>query len=195
MMRMDFTTRMRTPILGMIVLGGVLAAAASASANPDRYGDEYEGYGPEAGSLEFTLSGSGSNEEEFDGGAFSLAGSLGYFLTDGFETGARHNMTFFDSDQSDATFAATTRVFAEYHLDFDRVQPFVGANIGIRYGNDGLDETGTFAPELGLKVFALENTFLLGMAEYQIFFEDEDNAADNAEDGQFVYTVGIGFLF
>lgn len=180
-------------LMGVMLLGGLVFGPQAASADPDQYAEKE--YGPKARQLEFILSGSGANEEEFDRGSFSLAASLGYFLTDGFAAGARHNMTFFDSDELDRVFAATTRVFAEYHLDFDRFQPFLGANIGIRYGNEGIDETGTFAPELGVKFFALENAFILGMAEYQIFFEDADEASDGVDDGQFVYTVGIGFLF
>lgn len=175
--------------LGAMVLGGGAAWAQS----DGRYGSD--AYGPQAADLEFALSGSAANDSEFNAGTFSLAGSLGYFLTDGFEAGARHNMVFFDSNETKSTFAATTRVFVDYHLDLDRIQPFLGANIGLRYGDGGIDETGTFAPEWGVKLFALENTFLLGMMEYQIFWEDENNARDNAEDGQFVYTVGIGFLF
>lgn len=162
-----------------------------------RYDERYDGdedRGPEQGDVEVTLSASGVNDDSFDSGAFSLAGSLGVFLTNGFELGARHNMNFFDSDEVDATYIATTRAFADYNFDFDWVVPFVGANVGIRYG-DNVDETGTLAPEAGVKFFALEDTFLFGMGEYQWFFEDVDDADDNFDDGQFVYTVGIGFLF
>lgn len=178
----------------LLVAGGLLIAS-SASAQGSDYGDDYEAFGPNAGDWEFTLSGSGGNDEDFNKGSFGAALSVGHFFSDGLEVGARHNMSFFDSEQSDATFAATTRAFVDYHLDLGRIQPFLGVNLGVRYGNGDVDETGTAAPEVGVKFFALENTFLIGMMEYQFFFEDVNDADDNASDGEFVYTVGIGFTF
>lgn len=171
-----------------------LATLLAHAALAETHYDDTPNYGPEAEDFEFTLAGSGSNEEEFDAGAFSFAGSLGYFFNEHFEIGLRHSMTFFDSDETDATLAATTRVFSDFHFDLGRFQPFIGANIGGRYG-DSVKETGTVAPEAGLKLFVLEDVFVLGMAEYQFFFEDSDDIDDIADDGQFVYTVGIGFNF
>ena len=175
-------------------------AAAALSFSTPLAGMAHEGgddgaYGPEQGDIEFTLGANGSNDNEFDNGQFSGATSLGFFLTDGIELGARHNMTFFDSDDAHATFVATTRAFADYHIDFDRIQPFLGVNAGLRYGNGGIDETGTLAPEWGLKLFALEKAFVLAMMEYQWFFDDVDDVDDSADDGQFVYTLGIGVNF
>lgn len=152
-------------------------------------------FGPNAGDREFQLSGTGNSNNDFDAGGFGLGASLGYFLTDHFEVAVRHNMTFFDTSQTDSTFAATTRAAADFHIDFGRLQPFVGGNIGVRYGDGDIDTTGTAAPEAGLKLFALENTFVIAMMEYQFFFQDGNDTSDNFDDGQFVYTVGIGFNF
>jgi len=176
----------------------VLATAALLAypvASAAHEGDHDEVQGPEQGDIELTLGANGLNDNEFDNGQFSLATSLGAFLTDGFELGARHSMNFFDSDDAPSTFTATTRGFADYHFDFDEFQPFVGANAGIRWGGSNVDETGTFAPEAGIKYFATENVFILGLAEYQWFFKDVDDADDSADDGQFVYTVGLGMTF
>ena len=126
--------------------------------------------------------------------AFNLGTSLGLFLTDGFELGARHNMSFFDTDDSDSNFAATTRGFLDYNIDLDRVRPFFGVNAGALYG-DEVDEAFVLGPEAGIKFFALEKTFIIGQMEYQFAFEDVDDADEAADDGQFVYTLGIGFNF
>ena len=48
------------------------------------------------------------------------------------------------------------------------------------------------APELGLKWYLTETAFLLGLVEYQFFFEDAEDADDTFSDGSFVYTLGIG---
>lgn len=182
-MRIDTLTALTAVLL-------VAAFPAIASAH-----DEDEVFGPEDGDFEFTLGANGNNDNQFDSGGFSLATSLGYFLTDHFEIGARHSMSFFDAEDVESTFLATTRAFADFHLDFDRFQPFLGANIGIRYGDGDIDETGSIAPEGGIKFYALEKVFILAMMEYQWFFNEVSDIDDTADDGQFVYTLGLGFNF
>ena len=74
----------------------------------------------------------------------------------------------------------------------DRWQPFVGANIGYVYG-DGVNDTGEAAPEAGVKYFVNSTTFIYGQIEYQFFFDSSDDVDDAFDDGQFVYSLGIGF--
>lgn len=183
---------LRKPTIAIVALAIFASTPIASSAHE---GGDHAEFGPEQGDVEFTIGANGSNDKEFDTGQFSLATSLGFFLTDGFELGARHNMTYFDTDDTSAVFVATTRAFADYHFDFDRVQPFIGANAGIRYGNHNVDEVGTFAPEWGIKFFALENAFVMGLMEYQWFFDEADDLDDNADDGQFVYTISLGVNF
>jgi hypothetical protein len=179
---------MRSSHVFCLLAALAFAAPVTAQTDPDRYG-------PDAGNWELTLGATGSNDNEFDAGAFSLATSLGFFLTDGFELGVRHDMTFFDADDTDSTFAATTRGFLDYNIDLGRIYPYLGFNLGGRYGDNGVDETGTAAPEWGIKFYALEKTFVVASMEYQWFFEDVDDADDEADEGQFVYGLGIGFNF
>ena len=60
---------------------------------------------------------------------------------------------------------------------------------------DNTDEAFVVGPEAGFKFYALQKTFILGQMEYQFAFEDVDDADEAADDGQFVYTLGIGFNF
>jgi len=150
-------------------------------------------YGPHEKDWEFTLAGNGSNDNDFDNGSGGLSASIGYFVSDWFELGLRQSVSFSDfNDQSD--WIASTRVAADFHLDLDCFQPFIGVNIGYVYG-DAVDETFEAAPEAGAKFFVKPETFIFVLAEYQFFFEDADEADTAFEDGQFVYTLGIGFLF
>jgi hypothetical protein len=181
------TARVVHPVL-------LLAALCLASPIAAREDDD-ETYGPDRGEWEFTLGAAGNSDNEFSSGGFSLNTSLGYFLTEGFELGARHQMSYFDADHAESVFAATTRGFLDYNFDLDRFRPYVGINIGGRYGNEEVDETGTLGPEWGLKFFALENTFLVASMEYQWFFEKVDDIDNSADDGAFVYGLGIGFTF
>ena len=157
--------------------------------------DDDDQYGPDQGDWELTLGANGNSDNEFNSGGFSFGGSLGYFLTEGFELGARQSITYFDAEDVESAFAGTTRAFLDYNIDLDRVRPFLGVNIGGRYGNSQVDETGLAAPEVGVKFFALEKTFLMASMEYQFFFENVDDADDNFDDGQFLYGLAVGFNF
>ena len=181
------TTRSLRPVLLLATLCLATPIAAHEEDNDD--------YGPDDGDWEVTLGAAGNSDNEFSSGGFNLGTSLGYFITEGFEIGARHQMSYFDSDESESVFAATTRGFLDYNFDLDRFRPYVGVNIGGRYGNEEVDETGTLGPEWGLKLFALNKTFLVASMEYQWFFEEVDDIDDSADDGQFVYGLGIGFNF
>lgn len=177
---------------GVALLTMTIAGSASAQRG---FGGDYTAHGPAAGEFEFTLSGSGGSDEHIERGSFGFATSLGYYATEAILFGARHNMIFFDADDTDSSIAATSRIFVDYHFDLERLRPYVGVNLGARYGDDGVDEAGTVAPEWGIKFFALEKTFIQASMEYQFFFDDVDDADNRADDGQFVYGLGLGFAF
>jgi hypothetical protein len=145
----------------------------------------------EAGNKELTLSGSGNNNKDFDAGAVSVAGSFGYFLTDAFEVGGRQSISYADTGDGSST-SASTRAFIDFHFDLGAWRPFIGANIGYVYGDD-VNDTWETAPEAGVKWFANDKTFIYAMAEYQWFWRQTNDFGNNFDDGQFVYSLGIGF--
>lgn len=73
-----------------------------------------------------------------------------------------------------------------------RFWPFVGVSLGYVYG-DAVEDTWVAGPEAGLRYFVNETTFVVGMVEYEFFFEDSDEAEDAFDDGRFVYTLAMGF--
>lgn len=182
------TTTMKSLLLALPLLLVPLAAGAQ------DYGDQEREYGPEQGDWETTLSGSGSNDNDFDAGGFGATGELGYFFTDNAEVFFRQTLNFADSDTGDDSLLGITRVGVDYHFPIGRVHPFIGANFGGVYGNE-TQETFTAAPEAGVKIYALETTFFFAQAEYQFFFDNASSADESFEDGLFAYTVGVGFNF
>lgn len=146
----------------------------------------------EEGDKEVTLSGQAANGEDFDAFVAGVAGSIGYFMTDNLELSIRQSLTY--SDIGDTQLNGSTRVALDFHFDLEQLQPFVGANFGYVYG-DGVNDTFEAAPELGVKYFVNSTTFIFAMAEYQFFFDSGDEADEAAEDGQFLYSLGIGFRF
>lgn len=141
---------------------------------------------------ELTLSGSGANDSDFEGVAASANLGLGYYLSEQLELGVRQSLTY--SDLFGSAWSGSTRIFADFHFPLgDRGQwvPFVGANIGYVYG-DGVNDTWEAAPEAGIKYYMNSTTFIFLQAEYQFFFDEGDEADDAFDDGQFLYTLGIG---
>ena len=147
----------------------------------------------EEGDKEITLSGSASNSADFNGVFIGANGSFGYFVTDNLEIGIRQSLQYTDVGV-DSALNGSTRVAADFHFDLEAWQPFVGGNFGYVYG-DAVSDTFEAAPEAGIKWFVNSTTFVFAMVEYQFFFDQADEADSAFEDGQFLWSLGIGFRF
>jgi hypothetical protein len=155
--------------------------------------DDVDRFGPEGSNWELTLNGSGFNDKDFDNGAFGGGFSIGYFLNENFELALRQSVNYVDTEAIDGSdTVASTRLAADVHFDLGRLQPFIGVNAGGLYG-DEIPDTFLAAPEAGVKLYIKPEAFLMLLGEYQFFFKDVEDADDNFENGQFVYTVGVGF--
>jgi hypothetical protein len=137
-----------------------------------------------------SLNGTGLSDDEFDNSTFSVSGSFSYFFTDRIE-GAIRQMIGFTNAGHGSDWNGSTRVAVDYNFDMGRVWPFVGASVGYMYG-DPVHDTGVIGPEVGLRVFVNQTTFILGSIEWDFFFDTGDNN-DSSDDSVFIYTVGIGF--
>lgn len=136
----------------------------------------------EQGDWELTLSGSGSNNHDFDTGGFTTTGSLGYFFNENVEVGVRQGIIWADGGSS---WSGDTRVFVDYHFDMDQWQPFVGLNTGYLYG-DEFNDTWIAGPEVGVKYFLNSTTFIQAMMSYEFSLDE------SFDDGAFFYGLGIG---
>jgi len=143
---------------------------------------------------ELILSGNGSSDESFDGTVFSSSASLGYFLTDDFEALVRQDISYSEVAGNSDLWNGGTRLGIDYHFNIEALYPFVGANLGYLYG-DTVEEQFVAGPQVGIKYFANSTTFILGLVEYEFFFQDTDKAHDSFDKGRFVYNIGIGFIW
>lgn len=176
-----------------IVTTGVCGLAAlTAHAQEQTYTGD--GYGPDQGQWELILSGTGTNDKDFDNGSGGVNIELGYYLTEDFEAGVRQTLGVAAVEDGDDTWNASTAAFVGYHFDLGAVRPFIGASLGYLYGED-VDETFVAGPEAGLKWYVKDETFIYGRVSYDFFFEDSDDADDQFDDGRFNYVLGIGFNF
>jgi hypothetical protein len=144
------------------------------------------------GDKELTLNGNGSSDDDFDNTVFSVEAGLGYFFNKNLEGLVRQGVPVVDIPGSNDLWNGSTRLGLDYHFDLQQWQPFLGASIGYLYG-DSVEETFIAGPEVGVKAFVNTTTFILASVEYQILFEDADEADDQFDDGRFVYNLGIGF--
>ncbi len=149
---------------------------------------------PAAGDQEITLNGAGSSDKDFDSTVFSVQGSWGQYLSDASLWGVRQTVSARDQEGESVKFDGSTRVFYDYQFGSGAARPFLGLSVGGVYG-DQVDETFMAGPEVGIKYWVLDKTFITAMAEYQFLFKSGSDARDRYDDGAFFYSVGLGYNF
>lgn len=148
------------------------------------------------GPFEVTMSGTAANGSRFNGFTAGANGSVGYFFGDSFEVSVRQSVNYTDIG-TPVQLSASTRLAADLHLplgDQNQFLPFIGANLGYVYGK-GIRDTWEAAPETGIKWFVGPDVFILAEVEYQFFFRSGGGVNNGFKNGQFVYTLGVGFRF
>jgi len=147
------------------------------------------------GPFEVLVSANGENGNKFNGFSAGGTGSFGYFFNDNIELAVRDSVNY--SDIGGVSLNNTVRLAADFHIplgDQNQFLPYGGANIGYVSGKDVRD-TWEAAPEIGLKVFVGADAFVDIQAEYQFFFRTGGQTVNAFKNGEFVYTLGVGFRF
>jgi hypothetical protein len=145
----------------------------------------------------------GDNEVEVSGGFFHAQGSdtgalnadlhYGYYLTKGWELGLRQALNYNFIDHHRDVWTATTTPFLRYNFPFDKIVPYLGANLGLVW-NDR-DVTGTVGPDAGLKVFLNSQTYFTAGYRYEFFFDRIREVGDNSSRGNHVVSIGLGYAW
>ncbi len=146
------------------------------------------------GDREFSLSGSGRSDKDFDNGNFGVSGDMGWYLTDRAVAGIRQGVGYSGVKGASDKWTGTTTAFIDYHLMDGPTRPFVGASLGGTYGN-GTKDSGLGGLELGVKHYVLPQTFIQARAEYQFYFDSASSADDNFSKGAWAYVLGMGYNF
>ncbi|GAB3282887.1 OmpA family protein [Parahaliea aestuarii] len=152
---------------------------------------------PQEGDREFSLSGTGTSDKDFDNSNFGISGDIGWYTSPDLSLGIRQSVSYADIEGegvTDDAWNGSTRGYANYHFGSGNARPFLGASLGGIYG-DNVKESAFAGLEFGLKYYVLESTYILGRAEYQFFFDSGDSAEDNFDDGAWAYVLGVGFNF
>lgn len=182
---------MKGPTFMLVGFLSVLPLAATAQSGSS------SGFGPNTGDREFSLSGTGGGDEDFDNSSIGLSGDLGWYLQPNVVVGIRQSVNYADIEgesASDDFWNGSTRGYADYQFGQHKFRPLVGASLGAIYG-DAVKDSGFAGLEAGAKYYVLPKTYFLGRMEYQWFFDSSSDSDDAFEDGAWAYTVGIGYNF
>ena len=148
-----------------------------------------------AGEREFTLGGSGATNKEFDESFGGVNFSYGWYSTDTQQWVIRQSINYSNPSVGGQAWNGATRLAFDQHLTaYGAVRPFVGVNVGGVYG-DRVRDTFSAGLEAGAKFYVQPRTFIYAMVEYGWFFRHARNVDDTFSDGQFNWSVGVGFNF
>ena len=150
--------------------------------------------GPYKGTQEFSISGAGSSDKDFESNIFAMDALYGMYLSEDALAGIRQSVNVSDFEGQDTRWNGTTRAFIDYLFIRGNFRPYLGVNVGYTYG-ESVEESFIGGPELGFKYYVIPDTFVTLQMEYQFLFEDADEADDQFDDGSFVYSVGMGYNF
>lgn len=170
----------------IFIILGLFTLPFTALAQQDQATPNYQ-----TGSQEFTLSGSGSSDNDFDTTNLEFDIGYGYFFDENWEGIIRQNIRVVDQPGNNA-YNGATRLGIDYNFDLQNLRPFLGGTIGYMYG-DGVKESFIAGPEGGLKIFLNNSTFVIAAVGYDFIFENANKAKDAFSDGFFNYRLGLGY--
>jgi hypothetical protein len=176
---------MKKGLILAILVTGVLAARPAAA-------------GPVADDNELLLSGGFFHGQDSDFSNVNLDLSWGrYFSNPAFQLGILQALNWSIIENAEDPWAATTAPFFHYHFlglgENNNVVPFLGAFLGAVWNDD--DATGTVGPDAGLKFFVTDSTFIQTKYRYEWFFNDFEATDDEADEGNHVVSLGIGYVW
>jgi hypothetical protein len=148
---------------------------------------------PVAGDSEINVAAGFFHTQGSDSGSFNVDLSYGYYLTPGWELGFRQALNYNFIDGAKDQWRATTTPFLFYNFPFGNIVPFGGLAGGIVWNDQKV--TGTLGPTAGVKFFLSEQTFLGVSYRYEWFFHSFRGLENNADHGQHVANIGIGYVW
>lgn len=184
-------SRLVTFCAGLLLLVGTSVASAQTSVSAPT-GDPTV---RTSGEREFTLGGAGAFNKELDDSLGGVNFSYGWYTTPTQELVLRQSINYSNPSSGGQAWNGATRIAFDQHLTaYGAMRPFIGVNVGGVYG-DRVRDTWAAGLEAGLKYYVQPRTFVFALIEYGWFFRRARNVDDTFDDGQFNWSVGVGFNF
>lgn len=185
-------TRITTSTLA---LGSLLALAPLGLRAQNTAADATPAFGATRGDNELMIGGGGGSNKEFDSSFGGVNVSYGHYFTEGLEGGVRQSIDYTNPDQGSQRWNGSTRLFLDQNLAMTgRWRPFLGVNLGRIYG-ESVSDTWAAGLEGGVKYYVMPRTFVSAGIEYGWYFSHSDDLDNSFDDGQWNWTVGVGFNF
>jgi hypothetical protein len=147
------------------------------------------------GEREFTVGGAGASNKDFDESFGGVNFSYGWYTSPTQLLVIRQSVNYSNPDNSGQSWNGSTRIaFDQHFATHGAFRPFVGVNAGGVYG-DNVRETFAAGLEAGAKFYVQPRTFIYAIAEYGWFFRRARSLDDRFDDGQFNWSLGVGFNF
>lgn len=148
-----------------------------------------------AGEREFTLGGAGATNTDFNDSFGGVNFSYGWYTSETQEWVLRQSINYSNPSNGGQAWNGATKIAFDQHLAArGPLRPFVGVNIGGVYG-DRVHDTFAAGLELGGKYYVQQRTFVYALVEYGWFFDRGEDLDDTFSDGQFNWSIGVGFNF
>ena len=148
-----------------------------------------------AGDGEITIAGSGATNTDFDDSFGGLNLSFGKYTSETTLWALRQTINYSNPSDGGTSWSGSTRLAFDWHLaSRGKMRPFLGVNLGGVYG-DRVRDTWAAGLEGGAKVYVQHKTFVFGMVEYGWYFRQGNDIDDAFDNGQFTYSVGVGYNF
>jgi len=151
-------------------------------------------WGPQQGSRELTFSAGGASSRDFDDSVAALDLSYGYYFTPTLSAVLRQSLNYADSSAGDSLWNGSTRIGFDQHFGDGVFRPFLGVTFGRIYG-ESVRDTWAAGLEGGAKYYVQPQTFIQTTVEYGWHFERARNVNNRFSDGQWTWSLGLGFNF
>jgi hypothetical protein len=180
----------------LVALLGLAPFALHAQNTPAPAADTPPTFGAARGDNELMIGGGGGTNKEFDSSFGGVNLSYGRYLTDGgLEAGVRQSIDYTNPDNGSQRWNGSTRLFLDQNLAMTgRWRPYLGVNLGRIYG-ESVSDTWAAGLEGGVKYYVMPRTFVSAGIEYGWYFQHSDAIDNSFDDGQWNWTVGVGFNF
>lgn len=170
----------------------ILASFATGQARDSFPGPARSGDMPREGSREITFSGAGESDRKFNNGSLSLEGSYGWYMTERSLISFRQSVNNIGNRHD---WSGSTLVALDYHFSQGPMRPFVGANVGLRYGGRSVGDSFAAGVQTGVKYYVSGGAFVFGRAGYSYTFDSVRDVDDAWDSGRWGYAFGTGLTF
>lgn len=173
-------------------------AQTDAQTAPTRTNEaDFESFTPQAGTREFSVGGSGATNKDFNNSFGGASFAFGTYLNPATEVLLRQTINYDNpsTPNTSASWNGSTKIALDQHvLAHGKWRPFVGVNAGRIYG-ESVRDTWSAGLETGVKYYVQPRTFISATVEYGWLFQHARGVEDRFDDGQWNWSLGVGFNF